>query len=76
MCFSADARPPRLPMDAGEAAGHDIVLTADDGTRFPGYRALAHAPTGPGVVILPDVFGLRPFYKELALHTTPCFSVY
>ncbi len=26
MCFSADARPPRPPMDASEASGHDIVL--------------------------------------------------
>lgn len=70
MCFSADARPPRLPMDAGEASGHDVVLTAADGTHFPGYLALAHAPTGAGVVILPDVFGLRPFYRELALSST------
>lgn len=67
MCFSADARPPRLPMNGGEASSHDVVLTSADGTHFPGYLALAHAPTGAGVVVLPDVFGLRPFYKELAL---------
>ncbi len=73
MGFSAGARPPHLPMDADEASGHDVVLTANDGARFPGYLALAHTPTGVGVVILPDVFGLRPFYKELAPHTTPCF---
>jgi carboxymethylenebutenolidase len=73
MGFSAGARPPHLPMDEGEASGHDVVLTSGDRTRFPGYLALAHAPTGAGVVILPDVFGLRPFYQELALHTTPCF---
>ncbi len=44
----------------------DLVLTAADGNRFLGYAARAAKPTGAGMVILPDVRGLHPFYKELA----------
>ena len=37
-----------------------------DATRFAAYTAVAAAPGGPGIVILPDVRGLHPFYQELA----------
>src|SRR5204863_8191893 len=38
-----------------------------DGTQFRAFRARATTPTGAGIVILPDVRGLHPFYEELAL---------
>ena len=44
-----------------------ITLTADDGNRFLAFRARATQPSGAGVVILPDVRGLHPYYEELAL---------
>jgi carboxymethylenebutenolidase len=44
----------------------DLVLTAADGNRLLAYAARAAKPTGAGMVILPDVRGLHPFYKELA----------
>ncbi len=44
----------------------DLVLTAGDGNRFLAYTARAGQPTGAGMVILPDVRGLHPFYMELA----------
>ncbi len=44
----------------------DLVLTAADGNRLLAYAARAAEPTGAGMVILPDVRGLHPFYKELA----------
>jgi carboxymethylenebutenolidase len=72
MCFAYDARPPAPPDDlllppiAGGAAAELIELRSSDGTRFS--AALAESPEGhaPGVVILPDVRGLYPFYIELA----------
>jgi carboxymethylenebutenolidase len=72
MCFAYDARPPAPPDDlllppiAGGAAAELLELRSSDGTRFS--AALAESPEGrtPGVVILPDVRGLYPFYIELA----------
>ena len=43
-----------------------MVLTAADGNTFAAYFARAAAPTGAGMVVMPDVRGLHQFYKELA----------
>ena len=72
MCFEFDARPPALPADlqrapiAGGAGAELLELRSADGTPFS--AAFAESPVGsePGVVILPDVRGLYPFYTELA----------
>jgi carboxymethylenebutenolidase len=72
MCFDHDSRPPDLPADlicrpiSGGAAAEQLVLTSAGGTDFS--AALAESPQGggPGVVIIPDVRGLYPFYIELA----------
>jgi carboxymethylenebutenolidase len=72
MCFDFDSRPPELPSDlirrpiSGGAAAELLTLESDDGTAFS--AALAEAAEGgdPGVVIIPDVRGLCPFYIELA----------
>jgi carboxymethylenebutenolidase len=67
MCFDADSLPPIAPI-AGAAVSHeDLVLDAADGNRFAAFDAVPDAPTGAGVVILPDVRGLSRFYEELAL---------
>lgn len=71
MCFEYDAVPPDLPasfpLSFGSAAsGEDLVLTSADGTQFGAYLSRAGAPSGAGIVILPDVRGLFRFYKELA----------
>ena len=66
MCYPDDARPP-LPPIGGAASDHaDMVLTAADGNEFAAYFARAAAPTGAGIVVMPDVRGLHQFYKELA----------
>src|ERR1700730_12991679 len=66
MCYPDDARPP-LPPIGGAASDHgDLVLTAADGNKFAAYFARAAAPTGAGMVVMPDVRGLHHFYKELA----------
>src|SRR4029077_1884314 len=68
MCYSDDARPPLPPVVGGAASDHgDLHLTADDGNRFMAYAARAAEPTGAGMVVMPDVRGLHPFYKELAV---------
>ena len=72
MCFDFDSRPPDLPRDlalpriAGGAGAEILALSSADGTEFS--AALAPAADGgePGVVIIPDVRGLHPFYIELA----------
>jgi carboxymethylenebutenolidase len=72
MCFDYDSRPPELPADlvrrpiSGGAAAEQLTLESADGIPFS--AALAEAAEGgeSGVVIIPDVRGLYPFYVELA----------
>lgn len=71
MCFDFEALPPLPPADlllkpiAGGAGAELLELTSADGTRFS--AALAESPQGRGgIVILPDVRGLYPFYSDLA----------
>jgi carboxymethylenebutenolidase len=67
MCFDSDSLPP-IPVLSGGALTHDdVVLEANDGTRFAAFAALPDEPSDTGVVILPDVRGLYRFYEELAL---------
>jgi carboxymethylenebutenolidase len=46
------------------------VLTAADGNEFRAFSARTEAASAPGMVILPDVRGLHPFYEELAIRFT------
>jgi carboxymethylenebutenolidase len=66
MCVDNDSRPPIPPIAGGSAGGQDLRLTSSDGTRFMAYAARAGKPTGAGMVVIPDVRGLHPYYKELA----------
>jgi carboxymethylenebutenolidase len=71
-----------LPFAGGAGDGQSLTLTAADGNRFPAYAAVpleaANAspsgaagtravPHGTGIVVIPDIRGLVPFYEELAL---------
>ncbi len=67
MCFSTDSRPPLPPIRGAAVDARDLLLTSRDGTEVPAYAARADAPTGAGIVIVPDVRGLHPYYEELAL---------
>jgi len=67
MCFDLDSRPPIAPIAGGALDASELILGAADGTRFRAFRARATTPSGAGIVILPDVRGLHPFYEELAL---------
>jgi carboxymethylenebutenolidase len=66
MCVDNDSRPPIHPIAGGSAGGQELRLTSSDGTRFMAYAARAGKPTGAGMVVIPDVRGLHPYYKELA----------
>jgi carboxymethylenebutenolidase len=67
MCHDLESRPPIAPIAGGALDGTTIELTAEDGNRFAAFRARPTEPSGAGVLILPDVRGLHPFYEELAL---------
>jgi carboxymethylenebutenolidase len=66
MCHETDARPPLPPIHGGAVDARDLELTSADGTRFAAHLAVAERPGGPGIVVIPDVRGLHPFYEDLA----------
>ena len=67
MCFDLDSSPP-IPVIRGAAVSHEeLTLQAADGNTFAAFAASPDGPADVGVVILPDVRGLHPFYEELAL---------
>jgi carboxymethylenebutenolidase len=67
MCTTHDSRPPIEPISGAAADSESILLTAADGAQFRAFQALPKQGTGAGIVILPDVRGLHPFFEELAL---------
>lgn len=66
MCFEDDARPPLPPVRGGALDTRDLLLESRDGTRVAASVARAMEPSGAGIVIIPDVRGLQPYYEELA----------
>ena len=66
MCVDNDSYPPITPIAGGSAGGQDLRLTSSDGTRFMAYAARASKPSGAGMIVIPDVRGLHPYYKALA----------
>jgi carboxymethylenebutenolidase len=66
MCVDNDSYPPIPPIAGGSAGGKDFRLTSSDGTKFMAYAARASKPTGAGMIVIPDVRGLHPYYKALA----------
>jgi carboxymethylenebutenolidase len=69
MCYPITARPPLPPIagGAGEVSSRQLVLEAADGNRFRAFSATTRNADAPGIMILPDVRGLHPFYEELAV---------
>jgi len=67
MCTDHDSLPPIDPISGAAVDGESITLSGEDGATFRAYLARAEHPTGAGMVILPDVRGLHPFFEELAL---------
>jgi carboxymethylenebutenolidase len=69
MCFDHDSHPPIEPISGAALDAGRISLTsgAGDHARFLAYLARPAQPAGAGIVILPDVRGLHPYFEELAL---------
>ena len=67
MCFDTDSRPPLPPIRGGAVDAQSVTLTTRDGTAVHAHAARADTPSGAGIVIIPDVRGLHPYYEELAL---------
>lgn len=67
MCYDADARPPLPPISGAALDAGALTLGSSDGTQVAAYAARAAHPSGAGVIVLPDVRGLHPFFEELAL---------
>jgi carboxymethylenebutenolidase len=66
MCHDHDSRPPAPPRTGEVRERGVLTLTAADGTEFSAaYAAPADTPR-VGVVILPDIRGLHPYYVALA----------
>jgi carboxymethylenebutenolidase len=66
MCHDHDSRPPAPPRSGDVAERGTLTLTSADGTAFSAaYAAPAQEP-GVGVVVLPDIRGLHPYYVALA----------
>src|SRR3954468_5719399 len=64
MCFETTARPPQPPR-TGYADGFERLTLRSD-TDFAATFARSSADNAPGVVILPDIRGLHPYYEALA----------
>jgi carboxymethylenebutenolidase len=67
VCYDLEARPPLPPIRGAAADAGEVTLTSSDGTQVAAYTARAQRTDAPGIVILPDVRGLHPFFEELAL---------
>ncbi|HTT73509.1 MAG TPA: dienelactone hydrolase family protein [Thermoplasmata archaeon] len=66
MCHSDESRAPEPPRKGTVGEHGEIELTASDGNRFLAYRADPEGAAVGGIVILPDVRGLHPYYEDLA----------
>jgi carboxymethylenebutenolidase len=66
MCHDHDSRPPAPPRSGDVAERGTLTLTAADGNRLSAAYAAPAAPATAGVVLLPDVRGLHPYYVALA----------
>jgi carboxymethylenebutenolidase len=66
MCHDTDSRPPAPPRSGDVSERGTLTLTAADGTEFAAAYAAPAGPARVGVVVLPDIRGLHPYYVALA----------
>jgi carboxymethylenebutenolidase len=66
MCHDADSRPPAPPRSGDVAERGTLTLTSADGTAVAAAHAAPAGEVRVGVVLLPDVRGLHPYYAALA----------
>src|SRR6476661_3372241 len=66
MCHDHDSRPPAPPRTGEVAERGVLTLTSADGTEFSAAYAAPASEPRVGVVLLPDIRGLHPYYVALA----------
>jgi carboxymethylenebutenolidase len=66
MCHGHDSRPPPPPSQGPIGESRAVTLTSEDGTELSAYFAAPPDLPRVGVVVLPDVRGLHPYYAALA----------
>ncbi len=70
MCFDVTAKPPAIPAELlknpSRTWTEELILDGAQAT-FQAFIAQADAPSGPAVVVLPDIRGLFEYYKRLAV---------
>ena len=66
MCHDHDSRPPAPPRTGDVAERGVLTLTSADGTDFSAAYAAPATEPRVGVVVLPDIRGLHPYYVALA----------
>jgi carboxymethylenebutenolidase len=67
MCIANDSGLPIFDRPNHVSTGNSFNLTSHDGTQFSAFHALPESSTDVGVVVLPDMRGLAPFYEQLTL---------
>jgi carboxymethylenebutenolidase len=65
MCHAQDSRPPAPPRTGNVRERGVLTLTSADGTAFSAAYAAPDGTPRVGVVVLPDVRGLHPYYVAL-----------
>jgi carboxymethylenebutenolidase len=67
MCTTPESHPPVEPISGAAVDAQSLLLQSEDGSTFRAFLARPEQPSGAGIVILPDVRGLVPFFEELAM---------
>lgn len=68
MCHDTNSAPPVFAEPITVVSSQRLILTSGDTAQFATILAAPEESTGTGVVILPDIRGLHPFYEQLAVH--------
>jgi carboxymethylenebutenolidase len=67
MCHTDDSRAPEPPRHGSVGEHSPQELTSADGNKFRAYSATPSETARAGIVILPDVRGLHPYYEDLTV---------
>ena len=66
MCTDHDSRPPIEPISGAAIDAETEIIKGANGDDLRVFVARPQQGTGAGILILPDVRGLHPFFEELA----------
>ncbi|HET7181222.1 MAG TPA: hypothetical protein VFI15_03220, partial [Candidatus Limnocylindrales bacterium] len=62
MCTTPQSHPPIRPISGASVDSQSLQLQSEDGATFRAFLARPAQSTGAGIVILPDVRGVVPFF--------------